>query len=39
MDKTLRQLLTGGQKLASTLMMDLDGQLVVERNYRKRRLL
>ena len=35
MEKTVKKLLTGGQKLASTLRMDLDGELVVERNYRK----
>ena len=33
--KLLKKLLTGGQKLASSLRMDLDGELVVERNYRK----
>ena len=35
MDKTIKKLLTGGQKLASSLRMDLDGELIVERNYRK----
>ena len=35
MGKTVKNLLTGGQKLASSLRMDLDGELVVERNYRK----
>ena len=35
MDKTAKQLLTGGQKLASSLRMDLDGALIVERNYKK----
>ena len=36
MDKTVKKkLLTGGQKPASSLRMDLDGELVVERNYRK----
>ena len=36
MDKTVKKtLLTGGQKPASGLKMDLDGELVVERNYRK----
>ena len=35
MDKTVKKLLTGGQKPASSLKMDLDGELVVERNYRK----
>ena len=35
MDKTAKKLLTGGQKLASSLRMDLDGELAVERNYRK----
>ena len=32
MDKTVKKLLIGGQKLASSLRMDLDGELVVERN-------
>ena len=32
MDKTVKKLLTGGQKSASSLKMDLDGELVVERN-------
>ena len=36
MDKTVKQLLTGGQKRASSLRMDFDGELVVERNYRKK---
>ena len=35
MDKTVKKLLTGGQKLAPSLRMDLDGELVVNRNYRK----
>ena len=35
--KLLKELLTGGQKLASSLRMDLYGELVVERNYRKTR--
>ena len=35
MDKTVKKLLTGGQKLASSLRMDLEGELIVERNYRK----
>ena len=35
MDKTVKKLLTGGQKPPSNLRMDLDGELVVERNYRK----
>ena len=39
MDKTVRKLLTGGQKLASSLRRDLDGELVVEQSYRKRYLL
>ena len=30
--KLLKKLLTGGQKSASSLKMDLDGELVVERN-------
>ena len=33
--KLLKKLLTGGQKLASSLMIDLEGELVVERDYRK----
>ena len=33
--KLLKKLLTGGQNLASSLRMDLDRELVVERNYRK----
>ena len=33
--KLLKKLLAAGQKLASSLRMDLDGELVVERNYRK----
>ena len=32
MDKTVKKLLTGGHKLASSLRIDLDGELVVERN-------
>ena len=32
MDKTVKKLLTGGQKSAPSLKMDLDGELVVERN-------
>ena len=32
MDKTVKKLLTGCQKSASSLKMDLDGELVVERN-------
>ena len=32
MDKTVKKLITGGQKSASNLKMDLDGELVVERN-------
>ena len=32
MDKTVKKLLAGGQKSASSLKMDLDGELVVERN-------
>ena len=32
MDKTVKELFTGGQKSASSLKMDLDGELVVERN-------
>ena len=32
MDKTVKKLLTGGQKSASSLKMDLDGELVVDRN-------
>ena len=35
MDKTVKKDLTGGQKLASSLRMDVDGELLVERNYRK----
>ena len=35
MDTTVKKQLTGGQKLASSLRMDLDGELVVEGNYRK----
>ena len=35
MDKTVKKLSTGGQKLASSLRMDLDGELVAECNYRK----
>ena len=35
MEKTVKKLLTGDQKLASSLRMNLDGELVVERNYRK----
>ena len=35
MDKTAKKLLTGGQKLASSLRMDLDGELIVERNYKR----
>ena len=31
----LKKKLTVGQKSASSLRMDLDGELVVERNYRK----
>ena len=31
MDETVTKLLTGGQKAASSLKMDLDGELVVER--------
>ena len=34
MEKTVKKLLTGGRKPASSLKMDLDGELVVERNYR-----
>ena len=34
--KNVKKLLTRGQKLASSLRMDLDGELVVERNYRKK---
>ena len=34
--KLLKILLIGGQKLASSFRMDLDGELVVERNYRKK---
>ena len=30
--KLLKKLLTGGQKSASSLRMDFDGELVVERN-------
>ena len=37
MDKTVKKLLAGGQKPASSLRMDLDEELVVERNYRKTR--
>ena len=33
--KLLKKLLAGGRKLASSLRMDLDGELVVEHNYRK----
>ena len=33
--KLLKKLLTGGQKLAPSLRVDLDGELIVERNYRK----
>ena len=32
MDKTLKEMLTGGQKSAPSLRMDLHGELVVERN-------
>ena len=32
MDKTVKKLLTGGQKSIPSLKMDLDGELVVERN-------
>ena len=32
MDKTVKKLLTGGQKSASSLKMDLDRELIVERN-------
>ena len=35
MEKTVKKRLTGGQKLASNLRMDLDGELVAERNHRK----
>ena len=35
MDKTTKKLLTGGQKLASCLRVDLEGELLVEHNYRK----
>ena len=35
MDKTVKKLLTGGQKLDFSLRMDLDGEFVVERNYTK----
>ena len=35
MDKTVKKLLTGGHKLASSLRMDLDGELIVERNYER----
>ena len=35
MDKTVKKLLTGGHKLASSLMVDLDGELIVERNYKR----
>ena len=35
MDNTVKNLLTGGHKHASSLRMDLDGELVVERNYRE----
>ena len=38
-DKTVKKLLTGGQKLALSLRIDLDEELVLERNYRKRNLL
>ena len=33
--QTVKKLLTGGQKLAPSLRMDLDGELIAERNYRK----
>ena len=32
MDKTVKKLLTESQKSAPSLKMDLDGELVVERN-------
>ena len=35
MDITVKKLITGGQQLAASLRMDLDGELVVERHYRK----
>ena len=35
MDNTVNKRLTGGQILVSSLRMELDGELVVERNYRK----
>ena len=35
MEKNVKKLLTGGRKLASSLKIDLDGELVVERNFRK----
>ena len=35
MDKTVKKLLTGGHKLASTLTMYLDGELIVQRNYKR----
>ena len=33
--QTVKKLLTGGKKLAPSLRMDLDGELIVERNYGK----
>ena len=35
MDTIVKKMLTGGQKLDSSFMIDFDGELVVERNYRK----
>ena len=39
MDTTVEKLLTGGHKLPSSLRVDLDGELIVERNYKIRYLL
>ena len=39
MDKTVQKLLTGGQKSASSLRMNLDGELVVDIITEKRYLL
>ena len=35
MDKSVKKLLSGGHKSASSLRMDLDGELLVERNYKR----
>ena len=35
MGKTIENLLTGGHKLASSLRMDIDREIIVERNYQR----